>query len=262
MSRYQSQTLEQRIAAALRAGATFTSADFAALIEECEAAIAEADKEDAPIDASLAANRLMTLLPKLHARYEQINEQEQATAWLAKRTAEWWAECKVLERERDALAEELREVYPNAARRMADLFVRIDTNDRALAELNRSRPAGIEQHMLSTELHARKLDNLTLSTPSLVNSVHLFDWVTGRQLWPPPVQSMVAAFAATATTFDRRATADWAQDNERRAAAQRAGQRRMAEYYGRLTQQQEERQNAEAREAFAGGQRKGQGDGK
>ena len=48
----------------------------------------------------------------------------------------------------------------------------------------------------------------------------------------------------------RRFTADWAHGNERHAAWQRAEQQRMADYYARMTQQQEDRENAEARESF------------
>ena len=59
--------------------------------------------------------------------------------------------------------------------------------------------------------------------------------------------------------YDRRFSADWAKDNERHAAGQRAEQQRMADYYARLTQQQEERENKEARERFAAGQRKRKG---
>ena len=61
---------------------------------------------------------------------------------------------------------------------------------------------------------------------------------------------MAAAFAAAVPVYDRRCTADWAHDNERRAAAQRADQQRHADYLARLTQEQEERENAEARERF------------
>jgi hypothetical protein len=44
-------------------------------------------------------------------------------------------------------------------------------------------------------------------------------------------------------------SADWAKDNERRAAGQRAEQQRMSDYYARQTQQQEKRENAKR---FAG----------
>ena len=68
---------------------------------------------------------------------------------------------------------------------------------------------------------------------------------------------MASAFAATAMPgYDRRFTGDWAKDNERRAAGQQAEQQRMADYYRRLDQEQEERENAEARERLAAGQRK------
>jgi hypothetical protein len=61
---------------------------------------------------------------------------------------------------------------------------------------------------------------------------------------------MASAFAATVPAYDRRFTADWAQDNKQRAAGQKAEQKRMADFYRRLDQEQEERENAEARERF------------
>ena len=48
----------------------------------------------------------------------------------------------------------------------------------------------------------------------------------------------------------RRFSGDWWKENERRAAAQRAEQQRMADYYARMTKEQEDRENAEARERF------------
>ncbi len=71
---------------------------------------------------------------------------------------------------------------------------------------------------------------------------------------------MASAFAATAMpAYDRRFTGDWTKENERRAAGQRTEQQRMAGYYARPTQQQEERENAEAQERFAESQRKRKG---
>ncbi len=49
-------------------------------------------------------------------------------------------------------------------------------------------------------------------------------------------------------SYNRRFTSDWAKDNERRAAAQRAEQQRMADYYARTTKDQEDRDDVEARE--------------
>ena len=52
------------------------------------------------------------------------------------------------------------------------------------------------------------------------------------------------------------ACADWAKDNDRRADAQRVEQQRVADYYARTTKEQEDREDAEARERFAASQRK------
>jgi hypothetical protein len=109
----------------------------------------------------------------------------------------------------------------------------------------------VEQHLVSAELHARGRANFSRDTPSLVSSVCLFDWDSGRQICPPPRPSMAAACAATAIPgYDRRFTADWAKDNERRAAAQGAEGQRHADYLAGLTKEQDERQNREARESF------------
>jgi hypothetical protein len=80
-----------------------------------------------------------------------------------------------------ALAEELREIYPEPARKIAELFGRIAVNNEALAELHRDRPAGVMEHLLSAELHASGVDSFTYNMPSLLTSVVLFDWDTGRR---------------------------------------------------------------------------------
>jgi hypothetical protein len=259
----QLTTLEQRIAIARQLDAAITSAHVAALIEETEAAIAKADQEgtveqtlsldpkaarQAIADATFAANRLRTLLSKLQARYQQLRNEEETTAWLA--------DLEALKPERDALAEELREVYPDAVAKIVDLFVRITANDKALSEVLQARPAGVMGRLLSAELHARGLDRFTRDMPSLLTAVHLVDLDTGRQVWPPPKPPLAVACAAIAMP---RFTADWAKDNERRTAGQQAEQRRMADYYARTTRDQEERENAEARERFAASQRNKQG---
>jgi len=254
----QPPTLEQRIFDALQPDAAVTSVDVAALMKEAEIGIAKAEKEcevdqtlaldpnaacQAIADATFAANRLRTLLSKLQARYQQLQYQDQVTAW--------HADADVKERERDALSEELCEVYPEAKAQIVDLFGRIIVNNEALSALHQARPAGVSRHLLSAELHARGLDSFTYNTPSLLTAVRLIDWQTGREIWPPPKPSMAAAFAAIAMpSYDRRFTGDWAKENERRAAAQEAERQRIADYYARTTKEQEERQNREARESF------------
>jgi hypothetical protein len=251
-------TLEQRIAVTVQPDINITSADLAALIEEAESGIAKAEQEatvdqtlsfnpaaarQAIADATFAGNRLRMLLAKLQTRYQQLREQEEATAWLA--------ELDAFKPERDALAEELCGLYPDVVTKIVDLFVRINANDTALSGLLQKRPAGVMEHLLSAELHARGLDSFSNNTPSLRKAVHLIDWETGREIWPPPKPSMASAFAAMNMRGPgHRFTADWAKDNERRAAAQQAERQRMADFYRRLDQEQDERENAEARERF------------
>ena len=255
--------LEERVEVALQPDAAVTAIDLGALIEETKTHIAKADQlrtvdqtsspdpraaRQLTIDAILAADRLRSLLPKLQARYEQVHEQEE-TAWWAQQEAAWLTEHDTLKRERDALAEELPEVYPDAASKIANLFGCIAINDKALAELHLHRPARVEQYLRSAEQHARGPERFNQN--SLLASVRLFDWDTGHQIWPLPQSSMASAFAATSmVACDRRFSADWWKDNERRAARQQQERQRMADYYARMTKEQEDRQNAEAREAF------------
>jgi hypothetical protein len=266
----QPPTLDERIDAALEPDTTITAAGIAALIKEIETDIAKANQAsnqrssdpvaaDQAMMATLVANRLGMSLPDLQARYERVHEREQAAAWLAEYTAEWLTKYDALKRERDALAEELREVYPDAATKIADLFGRVAVNNNELAELDRDRPADVEQYLFSAELHARGCNSFSRDTPSLLTSVHLVDWDTGRQICPPPKPSLAGAFAAAVPVYDRRCTADWAQDNERRAEAQRAEGQRHADFLVLQTKDQEERENREARERFDESQRKRQG---
>ena len=190
----QTETLEQRIFVALQPDNSIRSTDVAALIAETEAVIADAEKEHAVdprsadpraarqaiIDAMCTANRLGPLLPKLQARYRDALEQEHIVTWLAEREATWLAKQDAWIVERDALVEELRDVYPEPTRRMADLFVRIAANNKTLDELNRTRPQGVHRHLHSVELAARGLDGFSNNKPSLLTSVCLFDWDTGQ----------------------------------------------------------------------------------
>jgi hypothetical protein len=99
----QPPTLEERVDVALQSDAAVRAVDLSALIEETKTNIAKADQlrtvdprssldpraeRQSIIDAILAADRLRPLLPKLQARYEQVQKQEEA-AWLVKHEAAW-----------------------------------------------------------------------------------------------------------------------------------------------------------------------------
>jgi hypothetical protein len=234
MMNKQPTTLEQRTAIALQCdAAAMTSAEIGALIEDAKASIAEADKERA-VDQALLSN--------LQARYQLAQAQERATGWLA--------EHDRLKGERDDLADELRELYPEVVIKIIDLFVRITTNNEALSALHQARPTGMLQHLLSAELHARGLDTLTRDKPSLLESTRLIDWVSGREAWPPARTPLAVLVAASVPRSQYRNPADWWKDNERRTAEQQADRRRVADYYERTKKEQEDRENAEARERF------------
>jgi hypothetical protein len=65
---------------------------------------------------------------------------------------------------------------------------------------------------------------------------------------------MAAAFAAS-SMVPAYHPADW-YNYERRAKAQQQERQHMADYCARMTREQEERENREARESFAESQRK------
>jgi hypothetical protein len=240
--------------------------------EETKSVIADAEKEQTvdprsadpraarqAMDAMVAVNRLGPLLLKLQTRYGEVHEQEEIATWRAEREATWLAEHDAWIAERDALAEELRDIYPEVARKITDLFERIVANDKALDQLNRARPNGVQRHLFSVELYARGLEGFSSNKPSLLTSVCLFDWDTGRQICPPQRPSMAAAFAATVPASGRRFSNDWWKDTENAAASERVRQQHMARYYTRTSEEQESRENAEARERFAAHQPKNGG---
>jgi hypothetical protein len=112
--------------------------------------------------------------PQLQVRYREVRDQEQAKAWLA--------EYDVMKRKRDGLAEELCEVYADTVNKVVDLFVRITADEKELSALHQARPRGVMEHLVSAELHARGLARFTRDVPSLLTSVCLFDWNSGRQI--------------------------------------------------------------------------------
>jgi hypothetical protein len=135
-------------------------------------------------------------------------------------------------------------------------FVRVTANNDAPSVLHQARPVGVMEHLLSAELHARGLDGFTRDVPSLLTSVHLSDLDSGQQAWPPKRPSMAAVVAASMLPASgRRFSGDWWKDREEGVARQRAEQQRMADYYARTTQEQEDCENAEARERFAASER-------
>jgi chromosome segregation ATPase len=120
----------------------------------------------------------ITALADKHSAVEKEAEQ-------ARRRAAYEA----AERERDALAEDLRRHYPRLAAELAALLTRVQENDAALARVNSALPSGAD-HLASAELEARDLKGFESFTP-LVRGVRLpgfgrGDALGGRTIWPPP----------------------------------------------------------------------------
>jgi hypothetical protein len=236
VSNNKQPTLEQKIAAAL-ADADIASADVAGLLSQTEDGIIQADQAaatererahdpaqspDAAIayqamqTAAFAAERLRTLLPRLRQRLQEVQAQEYL--------AQWRGDYEALKIKRDALAAELREVYPVFEAKISDMFVSIAANDAELSRLHQARPAGVGLHLLSAELVARDLERFTTREPSIAGELKLPTFAPGQRLaWPPPQSSLAVMVAMSmAPPHDPRYTADWAaeleKDNARRAA--------------------------------------------
>jgi hypothetical protein len=229
--------LEKRIAAAL---ADDVARDLvAALIAEIETAIVAADEAAAaerekaldPLtspdaskaratmeDAAFWRDRLRSVLPRLKARYEEI--------YAANYMAQWRDDYEALKVKRDALAVELREVYPDFETKIVDLFARIAANNEELSRLHQARPADVALHLLGAELVARGLGAFTRSEPSITATLKLPTFEPGERLaWPPPQPLGAVSFAPVRLGGDPRLyTGEWwrVKEEEAQAAAERA----------------------------------------
>jgi hypothetical protein len=220
-----STPIESRIATALSSDTT-TSAELAALIADVDIAIVEADANAALVRAKaldpltspdagaahegmlaseFAAARLRNALPRLQVRHQKLAASEYLK--------EWDTRYDALKVERDALAAELSEVYPEFARKIPDLLTRIAANDATIDRLHLARPAGVSRHLLGAELVARRLTGFTASVRSIGEELVLPSFAAGQQaVWPPPQPSLAVVYAnMTVPAYDPRVySADWA----------------------------------------------------
>jgi len=256
-------TLDEKINAAL-GNSRMAIDDLQQLLEEIEGGIREGAKQvrqehdrsldpsTAPVDrdqaaqrsasADLECRRLARALITLRARLAEILQQERRERWSA-RFERHAADC-------NALAKEFRDTYPSMAKQLVELLQRIAACDRESSAINGDAPDNEFRRLSRVELLARELEQFSSETPSIIQNVTLPDW-TGSAFWPLPQTSMASAFAAVVPPHhSHRFSGDWWKENERRAAAQRVEQQRIADYYARTTKEQEDRENAEARERF------------
>jgi hypothetical protein len=197
--------LDQRIKAAFE-GRSMSSDVVAALIEEVSTAVIESAEAvelaraqaldprlaTSAIDAARALlesaefrqQRLTIAVTKLKERLAWLREQEED----AKRTIAY----EKVEAERDELARELAQVYPEAAQRIAELLGRVSANDKEIERINTKLPSD-RGAILGAELTARGLRNFQVGpqglshVPKITRDVHLpaFQYDPSAQyLWP------------------------------------------------------------------------------
>jgi hypothetical protein len=194
---------------------------------------------NAYLDGLLAAGRLRTLLARLNRRYTEVSAAE--------RISQWRKTAAALSEERDDLALELDEAYPDLVTRLVDLFTRMTVLDRKLSRLHETRPSGIMLHLTCPELMARGLDEFNRARPSLLKSVQLYDF-NGNQVWPTKVARDLSLFAPERYA-NPRSGPDWHKFSEARAEEVKAESQRVAAYYEQQAQQRKEREDRENRAA-------------
>jgi hypothetical protein len=247
--------LERRLSGILTEdGGTVTAAQLRALMQETEvaivdaqemAAVAKSDALDPTVtpnpaeaiakseDLALRAGRLHTLLTRLQRLHVEVAEAE--------RLKEWQGQFNELKKQRDALAEELAEVYPATVATLIDLFTRIGALDEKLSALHQARPRGVQLHLLGSELVARELERFTRDVPSLLQAVTLLDFDTGKPVWPLVRKRDMSMFDPERYA-DPRASKDWWKFKEADAAQAKAESQRVADYYEKQNKEREARE--------------------
>ena len=184
--------LERRVSAACDANSDRTADHLAELLDDLQhgivaAAQYAASERDAAYDpareldlhaanermnnAQLLHGRSATQQPRLVRRFQQVQQQEEIAAYLAKRDE--------LKLERDTLEQELTEVYTRAAGEIVALFQRVDQFKRRAQQQLGNPPPGVHGQAIDG---VRVLDNCVL--PDFAHP--------DRNVWPPP-----STFAAT-----------------------------------------------------------------
>ena len=179
MSQGKKLSLEDRIAAAFLPG--IRSHEVSALMREVEAAslavgeAADRAKERAlePTlssanvasaraemeDAAFKRDRMRTALARLDERLQELEAQEEQERR--------WEVYKKATAERDALAAELKDVYPAFEARIADLLARIEASDREITRINgRAKPDGASPILGAEEL-ARGLGGYSVGVSNI-----------------------------------------------------------------------------------------------
>ena len=129
-------------------------------------------------DATFAANRLRTLLPRLAARYQKVLAAEQNAAWDG--------DYQTVQAQVEEVAHRFA-VYPELVNELVAIFVEAQEVDREVNRINAAAPAGQHRRLRHVELVARGLDQHDRDHPALSGNLRLPDWQHSETMaWPPP----------------------------------------------------------------------------
>src|ERR1035437_10087123 len=163
--------------------------------------------------AAFTRDRLRTVLPRLQQHFKEVSSQEEYTRWVA-----GYEQIKV---KRDAVAAELRTLYPEFASKLVDLLSRIEVVDREVVRVRSAKPHdakeanGDGRNLLETELTARGLDHFSTYDLKIMKDIKLPSFSEPTKLaWPPhrPID-----WSVVKPVF-RHPGADWASEREQGGA--------------------------------------------
>lgn len=172
--------------------------------------------------SKLTVDRLNAAIPQLAARVKRLEQIEYRAIWNE--------QLDVLEKQRDALAEELREVYPSILDAITSLYADADANWTQIEKLQSASPPGEFRRLVDAECKARGLSSYTAAQPRLRDALRLPDWNESRVIAFPQFvdwnaraamlnQSMAEQMRAKWATAG---SADWAVAQEQLIAQQEA----------------------------------------
>jgi hypothetical protein len=190
-------------------------------------------------DAEFFVGRLLTQRPRLDALLHSRRQADQRAAYVVR-----FEQLKI---EGELLGTELADLYPDAVRRMVEVFGRLRAFRERCRALHVTDTQGGSPRVSDPELKARRLDGFSRDVPSLLDAVHLHDWQSGTEIWPPRQPSFAADFAQTMTIPSVGAA--WADPEvqERRRAEIAAQQEQMARHHSQMSRDQEALQNSQLR---------------
>jgi hypothetical protein len=235
--------LETRISQSLQ-NTNCSAATLSDLLAECEAATvaaeatAQAERAKAldPIASvnTAEAEKLVWAAEfrrdRLHSFLSQLRQRITETE-AAECAAQWEADFETVKAERDAVAKDLGERYPELTAELCDLFRRVLATNEKCSRVNGAAPAGESRRLRGVELTARGLENFSISNPSIMETLKLPDWKRSDHMaWPPPRTPLAALVAAAMTPpHDLRYTGEWAAAREQDKARRTATETRWAE---------------------------------